>query len=141
MPDKAKRHRFPILITSSARLLLLPLGVRPGRAFAEIRGEELRVVFGPLFDEKFPLADIEDAAASHWPLWAGIGPRANLRGNVGLVGAFSNIVELRLREPLHVRMFVMPLTCRKLFLSLVDPEAFLEALGKPPMMEETAKAA
>lgn len=139
MPANAKRRRFPILITTPGELLLLPFGVRPERAFAEISGDYVRVVFGPIFKEKFRLEDIENAAISHWPLWAGIGPRANLRGNVGLVGSYSNIVELRFGEPQEVRLFVMPVTCRKLFLSMADPDSFIEAIGKPA--ERPAKAA
>ncbi len=119
--------RFPILISPLWRPLLLPLGGTPGRAFAEVEDGHLHVRMGWLFNHRFPLADVEAASPSHWPVWAGIGWRTSFRGTVGLIGTYVNIVEVRFKKPQRVRMF-LPMTCRRLYLSLDEPRDFVAAL-------------
>ena len=119
--------RFPILISPLWRPLLLPGGGTPGRAFAEVEDGQLHVRMGWLFDHRFPLADVEAASPSHWPVWAGIGWRTSFRGTVGLIGTYVNIVEVRFKKPQRVRMF-LPMTCRRLYLSLDEPRDFVAAL-------------
>jgi len=119
--------RFPILISPFWRPLLLLFGATGGRSFAQIEDGELRVRFGFLFDHRFPLAQIETVIPSRWPLWAGIGWRTTFRGTVGLIGTYVNIVEIRFKERQRVRM-VLPLSCRRLCLSMADPQAFVAAL-------------
>jgi hypothetical protein len=137
MPAKTKAKRFPILISPFWRYLLLPLGAMPERCFAEIEDGELHVRFGRWFDLRFPLEEVEEVGLSHWPLWAGIGPRY-LRGAVGLIGTYVNTVEVRFKEPQRVRM-LLPVRCERLTLSMEDPRAFMAALEKQPAVE--AKAA
>ena len=119
--------RFPILMSPLWRPLLLPFGGTPDRSYAEIVDGELRVRFGWLFDQRFPLSAIEGASPSHWSVWAGIGWRTNFRGTVGLIGTYVNIVEVRFREPQRVRM-VLSFACRRLFISLEEPREFIDAL-------------
>jgi hypothetical protein len=119
--------RFPILISPLWRPLLLPFGGTPGRAFAEVGDGQLHVRMGCLFSERFLLADVEAASPSHWPVWAGVGWRTSFRGTVGLIGTYVNIVEVRFKEPQRVRMF-LPMTCRRLYLSLEEPRDFIAAL-------------
>jgi hypothetical protein len=109
----------------------------PERCFAEIEDGELHVRFGRWFDLRFPLEEVKEAGLSHWPLWAGIGPRY-LRGTVGLIGTYANTVEVRFKEPQPVRM-LLPVRCERLILSMEDPRAFMAALEKQPAVE--AKAA
>ena len=123
--------RFPILISPLWRPLLLPFGATADRSFAEIQDGHLHVRFGLLFQHRFPLDQVEGASLAHWPLWAGIGWRTNFRGTVGLVGTYVNTVEVRFKEPQRVRLLV-PIRCRRLYLSVDDPRGFIAALRPPP---------
>jgi len=107
--------------------LLLPFGGTSARSYVEIENGQLHVTFGWLFDQRFPLAEVEAASPSHWPWWAGIGWRTSFRGTVGLIGTYENIVEVRFKEPQRVRM-LLPMTCRRLYLSLEEPRDFVTAL-------------
>ncbi len=131
------RHRFPILITGLGSALLLPFGVSRREALVQLRDGKMRVEFGPMFDHTFALKEIAGADRATWPLWAGIGPRTNLRGAVGLVGAYRNIVRITFRTPQRVRLFVVPVSCERLYLSLEDPDGFIEAIrGHLEALEE-----
>ena len=123
--------RFPILVSRAWRPFLLPFGATVSRSYAEIEEGRLNVRFG-LFDHTFPLDQVESAAPSHWPLWAGIGWRTNFRDIVGLVGSYSNIVEVRFKEPQRLQVLRLPVRCRRLYLSLQDPAAFIAALREGP---------
>ena len=142
MTAQARGHRFPILITQFSQLLMIPFGVTRSRAFVQLQDGELRVRFGPMFDERIPVDNIEAAEMSRWPRWAGVGPRSNFRGVVGLIGSYDGIVRLTLKEPMEVHVFVVPVSCRRLYLSLENPDGFLgeisKARGEPP---EATKAA
>jgi hypothetical protein len=140
MTTQTKGHRFPILITEFSQLLMVPFGVTRRRAFAQTHEDELHVRFGPMFDEHVPLKNIKAAELAKWPRWAGVGPRTNFRGSVGLVGSYGNIVKLTFKKPIQVHLFVVPVSCEKLYLSLEHPEAFLKELGKGPAAA-VAKAA
>lgn len=142
MTAQAKGHPFPILVTQFSQVLMIPFGVTRRRAFAELHDGELHVRFGPMFDERFPLDNIEAVEVSIWPRWAGVGPRTDFRGRVGLVGSYSNTVRLTLKEPMAVHLFLLPVTCRKLYLSLEDPDAFVREISKPRAVRpEAVKAA
>ena len=137
----ASPKKFPLLLSGRWRILLVPFGVTQERAFAQVGERELRVCFGPLFDYRFPLAEVETVAPRRWPLWAGIGPRVDFRGMVAFVGAYENAVEVRFKERQRMRMLV-PVPCERLIVSLEDPEAFIAALEKGPTTAEApAKAA
>lgn len=141
MTPKTRGHRFPILITEFSQLFMIPFGVTKRRAYAHVHDGELRVRFGPMFDERIPIKNIESAEPTRWPRWAGVGPRANFRGAVGLVGSYSNVVKLTLKEPMEVHLFVAPVTCSRLYLSLEHPDRFLEAIGMAPPEEAEKKRA
>jgi len=89
MTTHTKGHRFQILITQFSRLLMIPFGVTRSRVYAQVQDGQLRVRFGPMFDERIPLDSIETAEVSRWPRWAGVEPRTNFRGAVGLVGSYG----------------------------------------------------
>ncbi len=128
-PEPTSTRRFPILMSPLWRPLLLPFGATADRAFVDVEDGEMHVRFGFLFDHRFPLDQVEGVAHSHWPLWAGIGWRTNFRGNIGLIGTYVNIVEVRFKEAERVRM-LLPLPCRRLYLSVEEPQAFIAALGR-----------
>ncbi|HEY5625992.1 MAG TPA: hypothetical protein VIT93_05850, partial [Dehalococcoidia bacterium] len=139
MTAQAKGHRFPILITEFSQLFMIPFGVTRRRAFAQVQDGELRIRFGPMFDERIPLSNIKAAEVSRWPRWAGVGPRTNFRGVVGLVGSYSNVVRLTLKKPVDVHLYFLPTSCRRLYLTLDHAERFLEAIGKAPKEHVAAK--
>jgi hypothetical protein len=120
--------RFDFAISPVWRPGLLLIGVTPKRSFIEVDDEELHVSFGPL-KYHFPLDAIQDAALSHWPLWAGIGARTNFRGAVGLVGTYVNVVKVTFKEPQQLRLLVRT-TCKELFVSVEEPHALITALKK-----------
>ena len=123
--------RVPILVSRAWRPFLLPFGATVSRSYAEIEGGRLHIRFG-LFDHTFPLDQVESAAPSHWPLWAGIGWRTNFRDVVGLVGSYGNVVEVRFKERQRLRLLGIPIRCGRLCLSLQDPAAFVAALREGP---------
>lgn len=141
MPTSTKRHRFPILITEISELFMIPFGVTRRRAFAQVQDDKLRVRFGPMFDERIPLKNIESAGIARWPRWAGVGPRTNLRGAIGLVGSYRNVVRLTLKEPMDAHLFVAPVKCSRLYLSLEHPDRFLKEIGKAPSEQSQVKRA
>jgi len=130
--------RFPILISPLWRPFLLPFGATAERSFAEIEDGQLHVRFGALFDQRFPLEQVEGAGQAHWPLWAGVGWRTSFRGTIGLIGTYVNIVEVRFKQPQRVRL-VVPQRCRRLVLSLEDPRGFIAALSERPAPQPTAE--
>lgn len=141
MTAQTSRHRFPILITELSRLFMIPFGVTRKRAYTEVRDGELRVRFGPMFDERIPIDNIETAEAARWPRWAGVGPRANSRGAIGLVGSYDNIVKLTFKTPLDVHLFMVPVSCSRLYLSLEHPERFLKEIAQAPARKTEHKRA
>jgi hypothetical protein len=130
--------RFKILTSPLWRYFLLPLGANAERSFLEVADGQLHVRFGWPFKQSFALDEIEGASSSHWPVLGGIGWRTNFRGNVGLIGTYVNIVEIRFKQPQRVRMFI-PLTCNRLYVSLEEPRDFIAALGKAGERAERPK--
>src|SRR6202162_4642963 len=120
--------RFALAISPVWRPALLLLGVTSKRSFIEIGDEDLHVCFGRL-EYYFPLDATEDVTLSRWPLWAGIGARTNFRGAVGLVGTYVNVVKITFKQPQQLRLLVRT-TCKALYLSVEDPQAFMAALKK-----------
>ena len=141
MTTQAKGHRFPILITELSQLFMIPFGVTRKRAFAQVEDGQLHIRFGPMFDEQISLSNVEAAEVSRWPRWAGVGPRTNFRGAVGLVGSYKNVVRLTLKKPVDVHLYLLPISCRRLYLSFEHPGRFLEAIGKAPKEHAAAKRA
>jgi len=121
--------RFPIRRSLWWVPLLLLFGATPGRSYVELDDDRLVARFGWLFHHSFPLADIEGAARTSWPLLDGIGWKTNLFGVVGLIGSPGNVVEVRFKRRRWVWM-LLPLSCNRLAVSLENPEAFLKALGR-----------
>lgn len=142
MTEHAKSHRFQILITQLSQTLMIPFGVTRRQAYAQIQDDKLHIRFGPMFNERVRIQNIASAEMAHWPRWAGVGLRTNLRGSVGLVGSVGNTVKLTLKEPQPVHLFLFPAKCERLYMSLEDPEGFLEAIGMgAPAKRTRAKAA
>ena len=127
--EQPQPQRFLIRRNKVLRPLLAPFGGTAARSFVEIDGDRLRAKFGWLFDYTFPIDQIEDAGPSKWPWYLGLGWRTTLRGRIGLIGSYKNVVEIRLRTRYRVNMVLPKLSCERLAVSLEEPEAFLEALS------------
>lgn len=123
--------------------MLALFGITREQAYTEISADaELHVEFGPVFDEWFRLEDIEEAVPAVWPLWAGIGPRTNFRGAVGIVGTYANVVMVRFKRSQVVRLLMVRVTCDRLYISLQDPRGFISAIGQAQeQLEEAGRAA
>ena len=121
--------RFHIRRNSALRPLITPFGGSAARSFVEIDGDHLRARFGWLFDYTFPLDQIEYAEPSHRPWYLGLGWRTSLRGRIGLIDSYKNVVEIRFRTRYRVNMVFPKLACERLAISLEAPEAFLAALS------------
>ena len=141
MTTQTQGHRFQISITQLAQLFMIPFGVTRARAYARLQDGDLRLRFGPMFDERIALENIGSAEIARWPRWAGLGPRTNFRGSIGLVGAYGDVVKLTLKEPVGAHLFVVPVSCSRLYLSLEHPEAFLKEISTAKAAHHAAKAA
>jgi hypothetical protein len=93
--------------------------------------------FGYLFNHTEDRDDIREVKSRLWPWWAGIGWRSNLRGLVGLVGSYRNVVEVSF-ESRSRAWGILPMN--RIAVSLEDPEGFMEALS-PPAKAEAERAA
>ena len=123
--------RFPLLRSRLWRPLLLLFGGTRSRSYLEIDSESLTARFGWAFRYRLPLGDIEDATLVRRLPWHSysVGWRSDLRGGIGLIGAYKNLVEIRFRRRRWVWM-LLPLPCKRLVASLEEPQAFLDALAQ-----------
>jgi hypothetical protein len=120
--------RFPMRLNRWLLPVFAPFGGTPRQSFVDVTEDAVRFRFGWSFDTTVPRADIDGAARISWPVIAGLGWR--LWGDrIGLIGSLSGVVEVRLRTPHRVRLVGIPWRCRRIAVSLQDPDAFLTALG------------
>ena len=119
--------RFQMRIDPWWQPLLLVGGGTRDSSYVELNDDTLTARFGWLFQRAIPREDIEGVTQTRWPLWMGVGWRTNFVGGFGLIGSFRGVVEIRLRTPIRVWRVV---TCRRLAISLEEPERFVEALAE-----------
>ena len=118
--------RFAIRIDPWWQPLLLAGGATRDNAYVQVANGEVQVQFGWLFRHTFRRSEIAEAVLRDWPIWMGVGWRTNLLDQIGLIGSYRGVVELRLYAPIRVWRV---LRCRRLAISLEEPGRFLEALG------------
>ena len=121
--------RHSILIDSYWLPFMLPFGTRRSRSYLEVSETALNLVFSPFFRESVARDRIATVRPCSWPRFSGIGWRVGLGGTVGLIGSRKNTVEILLREPRRVRVAFLPMSCRRIVVSLQDPDAFIADLG------------
>ncbi|MGA7828575.1 MAG: hypothetical protein WCA04_12985 [Geobacteraceae bacterium] len=119
-------QRFPLLFTPwygfLSRSLLLP----PETSYLEVDSRQVHVRMSWAFRTTFPIAAVVTVAASNCrPLSRGV---HGFAGRWLVNGSGERIVTLDL-EPVQ-RAYVMgfPVRLRRLMVSVVEPEAFMEAL-------------
>jgi hypothetical protein len=125
--------RFSLRRTWWLQPLLVLLGGATGaRSYLEIDDERLVVRFGWFFDNTIELSNIESVGRSRWPWYGGLGLRSNLGGLIAAVGSYGGIVEIRLKQRIRAQSILpcIRLPCRRLFVSLDEPDAFVAALSQ-----------
>jgi hypothetical protein len=120
--------KFPIRIDAIWRGPLLAAAVTPGNAYVTLNDEGVHFRFGPLFDRTIPYDQIANVFPRSWPMLYGIGLRSNLRGVIGLIGSYDDVVEVRLTK--RIRNWVLLFPCDRISVSLEEPERFVEELSK-----------
>ena len=125
----ARLMRYPILIDSRWFPFMLPFGTRRSRSYLEGGETTLDFVFSPFFRESIPRDRIAAVRSCSWPRLGGIGWRVGRGGTVGLIGSRKNTVAILLTEPQRVRLAFVPMHCRRIVVSLQDPDAFVADFG------------
>lgn len=117
------------------RPLLAVFGVRSQRAYVAVDERDVTVCLG-FFRHRFPRAHVVGAelVQAHWlvRLGAGIGWHTNFSEGLIVNGSLGGLVELRLAPPERLRLLLIPLRCTRLWVSMVDPDALIRALGPLP---------
>jgi len=120
-------ERYQIRIDPWWQPLLLAGGATRDGAYVQLEGGRVKAQFGWLFNQELSLGDIESVREMSWPVWYGVGLRTDFVDLVGLIGSHQGVVELRLRSPLRVWGL---LRCRRLAISLEEPQRFVEAMAR-----------
>lgn len=117
--------RFPIRIDSIWRAPVLIGGATHGNSYVDVTDDGVSFNYGLLFRRTVPRSEIVDAYTREWPWWYGIGWRSDLRGVVGLVGSYRNVVEVKLAKRSRA-WAVFP--CDRIAVSVEDPAGFIAAV-------------
>ncbi|HLH26839.1 MAG TPA: hypothetical protein VK066_30300 [Chloroflexota bacterium] len=122
--------RFAMRLDPWWQPVLWLCGVVPRTAHVALEGEAVRVRFG-LFRYAFPRASVVAArCVGRARLWTmGVGIHGNLVSRLAINGSLGGVVELRLAPPRTFWVLFIPMRVSRLYLSLEDPDGFLDALG------------
>jgi len=110
-------------------------GATHSNSYVDVTPEAVTFHFGYFFNHIESREDIGNVKARSWPWWMGIGWRSNLRGLIGLVGSYQNVVEVSLGGRSLV-WGVLPM--ERIAVSVEDPEGLMKAL-KPPARAKAKK--
>ena len=127
--------RFQMRIDRAWAPGMLIGGATHSNSYVDVTPEAVTFHFGYLFNHTESREDIGDVKARSWPWWMGIGWRSNLRGLIGLVGSYQNVVEVSLGRRSLV-WGVLPM--ERIAISVEDPEGLMKAL-KPPASTKAKK--
>ena len=111
-------------------------GATHSNSYVDVTPEAVTFHFGYIFNHTQSRDDIREVKARGWPWWMGIGWRSNLRGLLGLVGSYRNVVEVSF-EGRSRAWGVLPMN--RIAVSVEDPEGLIEALK--PLAAATARPA
>ncbi len=104
--------------------LLVLFTATASRSWVELGDQGLRVRFG-WHETSVPYAAITGGRRAHWPWYAGLGWRSNLRSIIGLIGSYDGVVEITLDPRQKIRLLCIPFRVRELYFSLEDADQFL----------------
>jgi hypothetical protein len=120
---------FPIRVDTWHRPLLALFGVRRDRAYVALDDDGIYVRFG-FWRHRFPRANLVGARNAGRVLRYGLGWHADFVGSLCINGSFDGMVELTFDPPERFRLLLLPGRCKRLYVSLEDPEGFLRALER-----------
>jgi hypothetical protein len=100
-------------------------GATKQNSYVEVTDGEVSFRYGALFNRTMPKSEVVDAYTREWPWWYGIGWRSDLRGVIGLVGSYQNVVEVKLASRSRA-WGVFP--CDRIAVSVEDPAGFIAAV-------------
>ena len=127
--------RFQMLIDRLWAPAVLVGGATHSNSYVDVTPEAVTFHFGYLFNHTESRDDIREVKARSWPWWMGIGWRSNMRGLLGLVGSYRNVVEVSFES--RARAWgILPMN--RIAISVEDPKGLIEAL-KPPASAQTKK--
>jgi hypothetical protein len=118
--------RFPMRFTGLNRAMVL-LGIVPEHCRVEVDGAEVRVRMGWVFRLDALRANVRGVAPDHGPVW-GWGAHG-WRGSWLVNGSSSGLVRVEFDPPVRARTAGFPVRVRVLRVSVVDPDALVEALS------------
>jgi len=136
LPRRSRRawHTLPVIGNQKHQIsygvfrpLLSVMGLGPAFSGVTRVGNELRVAMGWGFRATVPLASITDAVPTHGMI-GGIGVHG-WRGSWLVNGAASGLVCLTIDPPVRAQVIGVPVTLKRLTLSMEQPEDFLRSLG------------
>ena len=138
--------RFPIKIDSIWRAPVLIGGAIARNSFVHVTDKRVSFSYGLLFRRSVLKSEIVDAYRREWPWWYGIGWRSDLRGVIGLIGSYQNVVEVKLTSRSRA-WGVFP--CDRIAVSVEDPAGLIAAVkgngaagtGTTPAAKSPAKQA
>jgi hypothetical protein len=120
--------KFPIRVDAIWRAPLLASGVTQSNSYVTLTDEGVHFRFGVLFNRTVPYSQVANVFPRSWPVLYGIGLRSNLRGVIGLIGSYHDVVEVRLTK--RIRNWILLFPCDRISVSLEDPERFVDELAK-----------
>lgn len=119
--------RYAIRVDPVLRPLLLLGGARASNSFVELSSGGVRFRFG-LFDERIPYSELSSVHHGQWSLLHGVGWQRGPKGGLGLIGSTRGVVDVRLRSPRWMRLFLMPVRRDRIYVSLEHPNDFVDEL-------------
>jgi hypothetical protein len=108
------------------RPLVLVGGSTRENSYVEFDNHDVTFCFGMLFGHTIPRSNIASVKRRDWPIWGGVGWRADMFNMVGLIGSYDNVVEIELKEPIT---YWRVGRCKRLAISLEQPDEFVAALS------------
>lgn len=120
--------RFQIRVDPIWRPFVLVGGAVRSNTYVDVDEEAVTFHFGYLFNHTEDRDDITSVKKRDWPWWMGIGWRTNMRGLVGIVGSYRNVVEVSFVGETPAWGFFK---LNRIAVSLEDPDGFIAALNEP----------
>ena len=129
--SSAETKRFEIAYTGINGPLMKVLGVGPGRGYVIVTPDDLIIKMGWAFSGTIPRSRITSAEESTKPRGYGWGVHG-WNGKWVINGSDTGIVKIELDPATTVRTMIFPINPHELYISLVNPKGFLEAVGCMP---------
>lgn len=119
--------KHPIQL-SAWRQLLATFGAMQSNSYVDVRDDLIVLSFG-FFDDRLPRRQVSRATMGSWPHHGGLGWRLGLGGGLGLIGAPSGIVEIRLAHPRKAHGLIAPYVYNRVYVSVHDPRELVTELN------------